>query len=246
MIKFLRNIRQQLSSEGKTSEYFKYAIGEIFLVVIGILIALSINNWNQNRIEKQVEKRLLKELLENLSINEKKLENSIEAEYKAIRSIEHVLNVLENQLDYNDTMDYHFGRSEFSDDIVLSSTAFRSIESRGFDIIQSDSLRNSIITLFDNDYGVLISETIRLEDLFWPTALLPMKHKHFRIKSMKDSPFNQEFGATPVNYDALLRDQQYHNMLKDRGHFRYQGADLKKDALIKTVELKNQIRNYLD
>lgn len=51
MIKLFRNIRQNLLLEGKTSKYFKYAIGEIILVVIGILIALSINNWNETRKE---------------------------------------------------------------------------------------------------------------------------------------------------------------------------------------------------
>ncbi|MEZ2414533.1 DUF6090 family protein [Muriicola sp. E247] len=55
MIKFFRKIRQNLLSEGKTGKYFKYAIGEILLVVIGILIALQINNWNQERLkEKQI------------------------------------------------------------------------------------------------------------------------------------------------------------------------------------------------
>jgi hypothetical protein len=49
MIKFFRKIRQNLLMENKTSKYFKYAIGEIILVVIGILIALQINNWNENR-----------------------------------------------------------------------------------------------------------------------------------------------------------------------------------------------------
>ena len=49
MISFFRRIRQTLLSENKFSKYFKYAIGEILLVVIGILIALQINNWNQDR-----------------------------------------------------------------------------------------------------------------------------------------------------------------------------------------------------
>lgn len=49
MIKFFRTIRQNLLSEGKTAKYLKYALGEIVLVVIGILIALQINNWNENR-----------------------------------------------------------------------------------------------------------------------------------------------------------------------------------------------------
>ncbi len=48
MIKFFRLIRKDLMETGKTGKYFKYAIGEIVLVVIGILIALSINTWNEN------------------------------------------------------------------------------------------------------------------------------------------------------------------------------------------------------
>lgn len=52
MIKFFRKIRQKLLSENKFSKYLLYAIGEIILVVIGILIALSINNWNENRKQK--------------------------------------------------------------------------------------------------------------------------------------------------------------------------------------------------
>lgn len=59
MIKFFRKIRQNLLSEGKTGKYLKYAIGEIILVVIGILIALQINNWNENRNNiSQAEKHL--------------------------------------------------------------------------------------------------------------------------------------------------------------------------------------------
>jgi hypothetical protein len=55
VIKFFRKIRQQLLTENKFSKYLLYAIGEIVLVVIGILIALSINNWNHERIESQKE-----------------------------------------------------------------------------------------------------------------------------------------------------------------------------------------------
>ncbi|CAM4127505.1 DUF6090 family protein [Gillisia limnaea] len=49
MIKFFRNIRKKLIEQGKTTKYLKYAIGEIILVIVGILIALSINNWNDQK-----------------------------------------------------------------------------------------------------------------------------------------------------------------------------------------------------
>ena len=52
MIKFFRNIRKDLMEKNKTGKYLKYAIGEIVLVVIGILIALSINNWNEAQKDK--------------------------------------------------------------------------------------------------------------------------------------------------------------------------------------------------
>ena len=69
MIKFFRNIRQNLLSEGKTTKYFKYAIGEIILVVIGILIALQVSNWNQDRMKIMQEKDDLENLREELQSN---------------------------------------------------------------------------------------------------------------------------------------------------------------------------------
>ncbi|WP_199287194.1 DUF6090 family protein [Robertkochia marina] len=67
MIKFFRKIRQNLLAEGKTGKYLKYAVGEIVLVVIGILIALQINNWNENRKEFRKSKVLLEEFKRDLA-----------------------------------------------------------------------------------------------------------------------------------------------------------------------------------
>jgi len=69
MVRFFRNIRQQLVAQKKVGAYIRYAIGEILLVVIGILIALQINNWNLERIEKQQEKTILMNLNNEFSDN---------------------------------------------------------------------------------------------------------------------------------------------------------------------------------
>jgi hypothetical protein len=78
MIKFFRKIRQNLLSEGKTGKYLKYAIGEIVLVVIGILIALQINNWNQQRILEKQSQQVLLNLREEINENKTELANATE------------------------------------------------------------------------------------------------------------------------------------------------------------------------
>tara|TARA_B110000902_G_scaffold186472_2_gene211077 strand:+ start:2030 stop:2242 length:213 start_codon:yes stop_codon:yes gene_type:complete len=59
MIKLFRKIRYNLMEKNKTGKYFKYAIGEIVLVVIGIIIALQINNWNENRTKLKEEQNII-------------------------------------------------------------------------------------------------------------------------------------------------------------------------------------------
>jgi len=69
MIKFFRHIRQRMLKENRFSRYFLYAIGEIVLVVIGILIALQINNGNVDRTERKVEKEYIASLIEDLAVD---------------------------------------------------------------------------------------------------------------------------------------------------------------------------------
>ena len=66
MIKFFRKIRFDLMKKYKTGKYLKYAIGEIILVVIGILINLSINDWNDNRKNRLAEKIYVDDLIQDL------------------------------------------------------------------------------------------------------------------------------------------------------------------------------------
>jgi hypothetical protein len=66
MLKFFRNIRYKFIEEGRFINYLKYAIGEIFLVVIGILIAVSINNWNENRKQQQLFLTILKNIEDDM------------------------------------------------------------------------------------------------------------------------------------------------------------------------------------
>lgn len=85
MIKFFRRIRQNLLSEGKTGKYLKYAIGEVILVVIGILIAIQLNDFNEDRKESKKELSFLQKLKDdiNLDIQDLTLKDSILAVYQS-------------------------------------------------------------------------------------------------------------------------------------------------------------------
>ena len=78
MIGFFRKIRKQLADDNKPLKYMRYAIGEIVLVVIGILIALQVNNWNEDYKESLAIKNVLFEIKEDLIQDKAELERSIE------------------------------------------------------------------------------------------------------------------------------------------------------------------------
>ncbi|EPR74164.1 hypothetical protein ADIWIN_0741 [Winogradskyella psychrotolerans RS-3] len=99
MIKLFRNIRQNLLNEGKTTKYVKYAIGEIVLVVIGILIALQINNWNENRKANIEETAILESLHENLILAKQQSEALIAEEKVLKQSLIFVLGIEANPVD---------------------------------------------------------------------------------------------------------------------------------------------------
>ena len=94
MIKLFRKIRQKMLTENKFSKYLLYAVGEIILVVIGILIALSINNWNENRKESNLELEILSDLYNNISNNKIKIDNLISRDSIIIKGNQQIISLL--------------------------------------------------------------------------------------------------------------------------------------------------------
>lgn len=97
MIKFFRKIRQRLLSENKFSKYLFYAIGEIILVVIGILIALQINNSNEIRKNRAREIGYLQNIQEDLIINNKKIDALIERRKKRTATAHKLIGHIEGE-----------------------------------------------------------------------------------------------------------------------------------------------------
>ncbi len=223
MIKFFRHIRQNLIMENKTSKYFKYAIGEIVLVVIGILIALSINNWNEQRKNSSIEKETLISLKSDLEsaldqLNHKIFQN---IDYKTRDSI--LLDVI------------HF-KKEISID-SLESLTLGHIWSPGFDpelgtlneilstgkmgIIKNVSLRKHISTW--NKYMDELMEVDNKLAYFDLQVKTPLYSKNLAYKNGMSKLINNgsdlgyQFPKSNFEWNskALLQSKEFENMLSN-------------------------------
>ncbi len=133
---------------GKTAKYLTYAIGEIVLVVIGILIALQVNNWNQNRIARQQEKILLTEINAEFKYNKAELEANL---FRYKESKECVLKIIDLfPIDVKtinlDTLAFLLERTHFVGNYDYSNTSLEKIRNlSSFDIISNIELRNLLL-----------------------------------------------------------------------------------------------------
>jgi hypothetical protein len=111
LIKLFRNIRQNFLNEGKTTKYFKYAIGEIILVVIGILIALQLNAWKEENTEKKLVKQYVSSLIEDLKSDTTAIANLIRFREQKFLKMDSLMVMLKNQdIEGNENDLYFFSR----------------------------------------------------------------------------------------------------------------------------------------
>jgi len=141
MIKFFRKIRQNLLMENKTGKYFKYAIGEILLVVIGILIALQINNWNDQRISK-------KEVITQLKILSNELKDDINLFESQIKSYPERVDYLQklSQGEYEKLdLSLFFEIVVWNDTPILFGDSYFNLKTKGgIDLIDDNDLKNKL------------------------------------------------------------------------------------------------------
>ncbi|MBO6794393.1 MAG: hypothetical protein JJ895_10820 [Balneolaceae bacterium] len=140
MIKFFRKIRQKLLNENKFSKYLIYAVGEIILVVIGILIALQINTWNENEKSNEIRDNNYTQLLEDLKTDKEYIESIIK-EYNTniLLYQEYLKSYKTPNLTLNDVMDNQ-NQLDFSvTTIRFQNSTITSLENTGeIKLIPSD------------------------------------------------------------------------------------------------------------
>jgi hypothetical protein len=191
--------------QNKTGKYFKYAIGEIVLVVIGILIALSINNWNEERKLHKEELSILLEVKSNLEVT---LNNFIEDSLfnqNTILQFRKIEDYIDNDLPYNSELDTAFGLFGSWQSPYPITTAYTTIKTKGLDIISNTTLRNKIVNLYEYEFVVLNNDYDKGEWHILETAR-PFLNKHIRSRNSKQS-------ARPNDFENLKLHIEFSNIL---------------------------------
>ncbi len=150
MFKFFRKIRQRLLVENKLSKYLIYAIGEIVLVVIGILIALSINNWNENRKMRIEEYNYLQRIYSDLEKDSIYIsERSIKSKHEVDNYYTFIHEAYKEQKTKEEFSKLVSLNWYSSDHLSIQNSTFKEMINAGkFDLISNDSLKTDINELY--------------------------------------------------------------------------------------------------
>lgn len=153
MLRFFRNIRQKLIEQENIRKYIWYALGEILLVMIGILLALQVNNWNEKKIAKQFERTLLLELKESVKNDMSFFGDHLLFDRNVFkREIHHYF----EQMIRGEVVDTsYFNRNlewlRYGNTFHVNDGAYESIKSSGIDKISNEEIRSFITKFYEFD-----------------------------------------------------------------------------------------------
>ena len=230
MIKFFRNIRKKLAAENKIPAYLKYAIGEIILVMVGILLAVQVNNWNENRIASIKEKLLLKELHEEFKENKLQLEVVVSWHEKSLNATNGIINLFPINLETInlDSLKLYYMDCAWRYTFNPSQGIINSLVSTGtFNIISNDSLRKLIISWNDVLEDYQEEEIVAYNNL--NSYVVPFLNDNFDWDGNFNDPRNNLDMLTTLKFESIIKQRR---------------SDLN-DVLISSGELKT-IRNTID
>ncbi len=249
MIKFFRNIRKTLLEKGKTTSYLKYAIGEIVLVVIGILIALQINNWNQSRLSHIEEKNVLAALHNEFLENKKKLDSVTiiyESGFKANMILMSLIGKSNEELQKYD-LDSLFYDSLPDSQIVFSNNTVQNIVQTG----KLDIIENPEIVHLINQWQatiVLIKEREQTLKAWIDNQLFPLLNDYVAFKEFDQNgkmPWGGKSELKP-DYYTLFHLLKYENVQDNVLWYHNKnlnGLKIANDVILKIIKTTEPYKN---
>ena len=205
MPRFFNRIRKQLAKDNKFFQYSRYAIGEILLVVIGILIALQINNWNEDRKARALELKTLKELRADLIQTREDIRSDSVNFQNIIRSNEIVLRHMKESLPYHDSLLDHFLWMEPFQTFSINSTTFDNIRQNGSNLISNDSIRIAISDFYTRPIYLYKEVEKRVLNEHYENYYQPMIMKAFQTIDKNK--------LIPKDYASFIQNSDYIQVL---------------------------------
>ena len=144
MINFFRKIRRNLLSDNKVRKYLLYATGEILLVVIGILIALQINNYNEGLKERKREQIVLENLREDFLANQKLIDRTLAVHHYHLNELYSYLKYLGPNVQALTDSIYKFDVSDYGKLNLINGTLNAIVNTDIFGIIQNENLKKKL------------------------------------------------------------------------------------------------------
>ena len=244
MIKFFRKIRYNFMEIGKTGKYFKYAIGEIVLVMIGILLALQVNNWNENRINSSKEYEYLIGLKNDLITQIKDFKEREQFYDRLIEMGESILSDFsaKESLSKIDSINVKLSFMMYSLKYPDIKTTFNELSTTGqLNLIKEKSLRSIIIRYYQYSESQKESVNSNINEVFY-------NHIFPYIKSaIIIHPENFNFTSTNNNEEALnekLASTFYNNLKNPTQEFELINAISLRTIVAQTN--KGSIKNVLE
>ena len=235
MLTFLRRIRNSLLGSGQAQKYLLYAIGDVLLVMVGILLALQVNNWNERKKARELEYITLTELKKNIEANVAEINKQFENVDTRNQSIKAILHAFSQQSSFNDSLIQHFGWAMVYDRLNLHVGAYESFISSGSQVIEDEVLRFEISTYFDATLGDLEGYMTEIRDDFY-SYMLGYLRNEFKVYSTSDHI------GIPKDYERLRQNETFKLSL---GIF----LDVQKDArssLLRTREKSLELIKKID
>jgi hypothetical protein len=254
MIKFFRTIRKDLMEKNKTETYLKYAFGEIILVVIGILIALQINNWNENRKARTLEIVLLENLKKDLTLDTLDINFNLKYHSVFINEEKKLLNFLSNNLDQPETaIDYNAALTTPLL-IVLHESTFANLQNNNIGILTNNELRKNISRFYDffstaikkieNDLSSYETYDVKLPYFLKYCKLDPDAPPMVLTNPNSKDYYNPEFKKNAIllyKVREAKADEGFKILLNESIFFRQVTIDFYIDMINRIKELNNEI-----